>query len=99
MEINEKTRLNFSGEKALSIIAVVLLTAWGVHTYISKQTERDLNQDISIDKVDSKVEALKLTSVEINNKLDRIIQKQEAQADFEHSIIVKHQYENLNIKR
>jgi len=99
MEINEKTRLNFSGEKALSIIAFVLLTAWVVHTYISKQTERDLNQDISIDKVDSKVEALKLTSVEINNKLDRIIQKQEAQADFEHSIIVKHQYENLNLKR
>ena len=99
MEINEKTRINFSGEKALSIIVFVLLTAWGVHTYISKQTERDLNQDIHIDKVDSKVDALKLTSAEINGKLDRIIQKQEAQADFEHSIIVKHQYENLNLKR
>lgn len=99
MEINEKTRVNFSGEKAIAIIGFVLLTAWGVHTYISKQTERDLNQDISIDKVDSKVEALKLTNVEINNKLDKIIQKQDAQSDFEHSIIVKHQYENLNIRR
>ena len=96
MEINEKTRLNFSGEKALAIVAVIIICVWGIHTYISKQTERDDSQDVRIEKVDNKVNALdaefQKSQTEINSKLDKIIQKQ----DSDHDIVIRHEYSNLN---
>ena len=96
MEINEKTRVNFSGEKYLGIIAGVILAVWGVHTYISKQTQRDDSQDVKIERVDNKVDALdaefQKSQTEINLKLDKIIQKQ----DTDHDIVVRHEYSNLN---
>ena len=96
MEINENTRVNFSGEKALGIIAGVILVVWGIHTYISKQTERDDSQDVKIERVDNKVDALNAefqkSQTEINSKLDKIIQKQ----DTDHDIVVRHEYSNLN---
>lgn len=96
MEINEKTRLNFSGEKAVGIVAFIILCAWGIHTYISKQTERDASQDVRIEKVDDKVDALdaefQKSQAEINSKLDKIIEKQDA----DHDIVIRHEYSNLN---
>lgn len=96
MEINEKTRFNFDGSKAFTIIAFVALSAWAIHTYISSQTERDDKQDNKIDIVDAKVESLKIefkeSQKQINQKLDKIIEKQES----DHDIVIRHEYSNLN---
>lgn len=100
MEITEKTRVNFSGEKALSIIAFLLLTAWGIHTYVSKQMERDDSQDNNIEIVKVEVKQLKAefkeSSLEINKKLDLIISHQNSDHDKVNEMVIRHEYLNFN---
>ena len=96
MEITEKTRFNFNGEKMVGAFVAVFLVAWALHLYITKQTERDDRQDNKIDLVTAKVVSLeqefKASSIEINNKLDRIIEKQA----IDHDIVIRHEYSKIN---
>ncbi len=100
MEINEKTRLNFSGEKAFGIIGFILLSAWGIHTYVSKQMERDDSQDNNIENVKVEVKQLKAefkeSSLEINKKLDLIISHQNSDHDKVNEMVIRHEYLNFN---
>ena len=77
MEITEKTRFNFNGEKMIGAFVAVFLIAWALHLYISKQTERDDRQDNKIDLVTAKVvsleQELKPSSIAKTNNINKII--------------------------
>ncbi len=100
MEVNEKLRFNFSGEKVFGTLGALLVFGWGIHTYIDKQTKRDDSQDAKIEKVDLKVNALTEKMQEqnnsINSKLDKIIEKQEIDHDKVDEMVIRHEYLNLN---
>lgn len=96
IEINEKTRLNVTGEKFFAIIIGVGLSVWAIHTYISKQTERDDKQDVKIETVTIQIDNLEKkvddNQKQILQRLDDISKKQ----DSDHDIVIRHEYSNLN---
>jgi len=100
MNVDDKTKAVFTLEKLFGFIGFIVLCAWGVGTYVSKQMERDDIQDNKIDKVDSKVEALKVefkdSHKQINDKLDLIIQSQAKDHDKVNEMVIRHEYLNLN---
>lgn len=96
IELNEKTRLNITGEKFVAVVVAICVSVWAIHTYISKQTERDDNQDTKIQSVTIKVDNLEKkvddNQRQILDRLDEISKKQ----DKDHDIVIRHEYSNLN---
>jgi peptidoglycan hydrolase CwlO-like protein len=96
IEIDEKTKLIFTGEKLLAFVVGIIVAVWAIHTYISKQTERDDNQDTKIQSVSIKVDNLEKkvddNQKQIIDRLDEISKKQ----DKDHDIVIRHEYSNLN---
>lgn len=96
IEINENTRLNITGEKFVAVVVAICVSVWAIHTYISKQTERDDSQDTKIQSVSIKVDNLEKkvddNQKQILDRLDEISKKQ----DKDHDIVIRHEYSNLN---
>lgn len=110
-DINEKTRVSLGlpslftiiGSTFSLVIAIVMAT-WSIHSSLSdSQLEqqkvddiqnsniKELNTEFNIFKQESRE-----SSLQINNKLDKIIDKQDVDHDRISEVVVTHKYLNLN---
>ncbi len=110
-DISEKTRVSLGlpslitivGSTFSLVIAIVMAT-WSIHSSLSdSQLEqqkvddiqnsniKELNTEFNIFKQESRE-----SSLQINNKLDKIIDKQDVDHDRISEVVVTHKYLNLN---
>lgn len=96
MEISEKTRFSFDFKLVITGICLTASLFWFLHTYISKQTERDDSQDFKIETVTTKIDELEKKVDENQQVIISKLNQIESNQSKDHDIVIRHEYMNLN---
>lgn len=110
-DINEKTRVSLGLPSlftivgsTISLIIAIIIATWNIHSSLSdaklEQQKVDDVQNSSIKELNTEFNIFKQesreASIEINHKLDKIIDKQDVDHDRISEVVVTHKYLNLN---
>ena len=110
-DINEKTRISLGLPSlitiigsTISLIIAIIVGTWSIHSSLTKneveQQKVDDIQNSNIKELNTEFSIFKdeyrESRFEINNKLDKIINKQDVDHDRISEVVVTHKYLNLN---